>query len=150
MQETLRERRRRGRLRAVGADDCELVAAEPRDKSTFAGSLQADGDLPQQRVADRMAEHVVDVLEAVEVDADHREILLRHRRALERRIEALVEGRAIGQIRQCIVMGKVLDCRLGAPALGDVLDDVHDIAGRAVGAAYGYSCCGGQPRSVGR
>ena len=51
MQETLCERRRRGRLRAVGADDCELVAAEPRDKSTFAGSLQADGDLPQQRAS---------------------------------------------------------------------------------------------------
>ncbi len=49
----------------------ELVAAEAADLAMVAHHrLQPFGDLTEQRVADRMAERVVDVLEAVEVDQE--------------------------------------------------------------------------------
>ena len=75
MQQPLGERLRRGRLRAVGADDVNSSPPSRARKAPSAGGLQAVGDFAQQPVADRMAEHVVDFLEAVEVDADDGEIL---------------------------------------------------------------------------
>ena len=69
-------------LRAIGLletdlDDRELVAADAGHGIGFAhAGLQALGAALDQQVAGGMAQEVVDVLEAVEIDADHR----RHRR----------------------------------------------------------------------
>ena len=53
--------------------DLELVAAEPPDQPGFADrALQPLRDLLEQRVADRMAERVVDRLEPVEVEQEQR------------------------------------------------------------------------------
>ena len=57
------------RVAAIGHDDDELVAAEPAHLVAAAGDVaQALADLDQQLVAGRMAERVVDVLEAVEIE----------------------------------------------------------------------------------
>ena len=61
------------RLLAVGRDDGELVAAEPRQERAADRRLQAPRHLAQQAVADGVAEHVVDLLEAVEVERHQRE-----------------------------------------------------------------------------
>ena len=54
--------------------DGELVAAEARHRVGFAhAAAQALGDRLEQRVADGMAERIVDLLEAIEVEAKHRE-----------------------------------------------------------------------------
>ncbi len=54
-------------------DDRERVAAEARQGVARAqGFLDAPGDDAQQLVADRVAEIVVDALQAVEVEAQHR------------------------------------------------------------------------------
>ena len=50
-------------------DNGEFVAADARQEGAVAGRLEPPRHFPQQRVADRMAEHVVDGLEAVEIDA---------------------------------------------------------------------------------
>ena len=65
------------RLRPGRRDDVEFVAAEAGEKCALAGLLQPARDLAQQRVADRVAEHVVDRLEAVEVDAKQGEAFAR-------------------------------------------------------------------------
>ena len=60
------------RLEVLG-DDGELVAAEPPDEIDLAHAfLQPRRDLREQRIAGGMAERVVDVLEAVEIEAEHR------------------------------------------------------------------------------
>ncbi len=62
-----------GGLLAIGGDDDEFVAAEPRQERAADRRLQAPRHLAQQFVADGVAEDVVDLLEAVEVEAHQRE-----------------------------------------------------------------------------
>ncbi|MCY1414983.1 hypothetical protein D9M71_304500 [compost metagenome] len=60
-------------LRAVFAQQGELISAHARHGDAFReGIAQALGDLLQQLIADTMAEAVIDVLEVVEVEQDHR------------------------------------------------------------------------------
>ena len=52
--------------------DCELVAAQPRDGiGVTHGLLEASRDADEQLVAGRVAEAVVDGLEVVDVDEEH-------------------------------------------------------------------------------
>ena len=71
------------RMIAVRRDEGEFVAAKPRKVSLAGERAQLLRELAKHVVADRMAEHVVDLLEAVEVDAQHGERFLgrasRHR-----------------------------------------------------------------------
>ncbi len=61
------------RLFAVGRDDGELIAAEPRHERAADRFLQAPRNFAKQVVADDVAEHVVDFLEAIEVERHQRE-----------------------------------------------------------------------------
>ena len=82
-----------------------------------------------------MAEHVVDLLETIEVDADDGEALVGGRGLRERRGEEIIEARPIGKIGERIVVGEMHDLVLGDLALGGVLrndDDVLRVAGVVV------------------
>ncbi len=118
----LGQRFRRGRLFAVGRDDGELVAAEPRHEGAADRLLQAARDFAKQVVADDVAEHVVDLLEAVDVERHQREGRAVLGRALDGRAEALVEGGAVRQAGERVVMHHVRDLRFRALAVGAVLD----------------------------
>ena len=63
--------------RDLGLDDAELVAADPRRSVSVSrdAGAQPRRHRAQQFVADRMAERVVDRLELVEIEAQHREPL---------------------------------------------------------------------------
>ena len=105
-----------------GLNDGEFVAAEPRDEIIAADApAQAHRHRFQQFVADQMAKRIVDALEFVDVDIEHRQLLAR---AIARQLlfEPLVEQRAVRQVGQRIVMRQMGDPLLGALALGDVLD----------------------------
>ena len=82
---------------AVGAEDDELVAAEPADGVAGPGAAgQPLGELPQQVVADLVPEGVVDLLEAVDVEEEHG-----HRRpagTLELGVDELEQPRPVGQL----------------------------------------------------
>ena len=67
-----------------------------------------------------MAERVVDVLEAVEVEAEHGQALALLQ-AVERPLQPLLQQHAVGQLGQNVVMRHVRDARLDAPVLGHVL-----------------------------
>ena len=68
--------------------------------------LQPLGDDLEQLVAVVVPERVVDLLEAVEVDEQHRDRALRAH-ALDRALDALVEERAVRQAGERVVEGEV-------------------------------------------
>ena len=74
----------------AGKDGLELVAAEAADLSMVAHyGFQPVRHLPEQGIADRVAERIVDVLEAIEVDHEERATLLPMRRITQGLIERL-------------------------------------------------------------
>ncbi len=92
----------------------ELVAADAGHGVGGAAQLarQAAGHLVEQLVADRMAQHVVDFLETIQVDQQHRHRVAGARRGAHGLVQAVVEQRAIGQARQRIAEREVDDARL--------------------------------------
>ena len=73
-----------------------------------------------------MAERVVDALEFVEVEVEHRKLLAAPD-PLQRLVELLAEQHAVGQIGQRIVVRQMRDPLLRQLALGDVLDHAQQI-----------------------
>ena len=103
-----------------GLNDGELVAAEPRHEIGFARAAgEAGGDRFQKLVADHVAERIVDALEFVDVDIEHRQLPVR-RGVGQFALEPFVEQGAVRQVGQRVVMGEVGDALLGAAAFGDV------------------------------
>ena len=99
-------------------------------------------DLAQQLVAGGVAERVVDHLEVVQVDVEHRHRAPAAARAGQRERQVLLELRAVGQAGERVVVGHVPHALLGDPLLGDVLTrDQH-----ADAVARGHDAAG--PRDV--
>jgi hypothetical protein len=79
-------------------EDDELVAADPGHG--VAGSddcLEASRQRAQDRIAGAVTADVVDVLEAVEVDGDERERLVRPACTIERLLDAILEQHPVRQ-----------------------------------------------------
>ena len=115
---------------AVGQIGGELVAAEAREHVALAQRrLQPHGGLAQQRVARVMAVPVVDELEAIDVDEQHRA----RGRATLRQLELQLTGELppVDEPGERVVLGRVRELQLGLLALGDVGEDALE-AGLAV------------------
>ena len=110
------------RLRTGRRDDGEFVAADAGKECALACLFEAFRQLPQQRIAGRMTENIVDALEAVEVDAEHRKALAGGPGEIEHGVHALVECRAVGQVGQRIVMRHMRNLGFVALSLGDVMN----------------------------
>ena len=102
--------------RHVGEQDGELVAAEPGDRvaARRRRSRSRLADLAQQLVADVVAERVVDLLEAVEVDQEDRDLVLRPRLG-QRLVDAAAEQPPVRQGGEGVVEGLVLLLRRVLP-----------------------------------
>ena len=137
-------------LRAGRRDDGELVAADAGQEGALAHRLQPARDFAQQRIAGGMAEHVVHRFEAVEIEAQHGEALARARRQLHGGSDAFVEGRAIGQLGERIVMRHVRDALLVALAVGEVAHDADEVLRFAVVAIDRYPRVGDDAGAVAR
>ena len=97
---------------------------------------EALGDLLEQLVAGVVAEAVVDLLEAVEVDEQHGERRRAERsRPRERLVEPVAEERAVGETGQAVVERLAGQLLLEPDALGDVARVEHDAADLAVARA---------------
>ena len=82
----------------------ELVAAEAGHRVAGADRVaQPVGDLDQQLVAGGVAEAVVDLLEAVEVQEQDRHVV-GAAAAVQRLLEPLPEQRAVGQLGEAVVV----------------------------------------------
>src|SRR5919112_855393 len=118
-------------VRRHRSEDAELVAAESERR---AERLDRIAELPaeptQQEVALQMPERVVVRLEAVEVEEDQQVRLVEA-------VEALHEPAPVGQPRQSIVVGQMLELCLEALALADVDDRSVQVEDLAVGVADG-------------
>ena len=78
-------------------DDGKLIAAQAADQVRLADAfLEARRDLCEQRIAGGMAKRVVHVLEAVEVESEHRHQLAVTLRARHRAVEMLMELKPVG------------------------------------------------------
>ena len=118
--DALRKRRGVGSLLHLRHDDGELVAAHARDHVELArAAAQTLADQLEQLVADMVAERIVDALEVVEVETEHREALAALD-ALDLVIELFEQQRAVGQVGQRVVARHVRDTFLGALAFRDV------------------------------
>ena len=94
------------RLLDADQDDGKLVAAEPSDRVGLANDRPEPlPHLLKQKIANGMAEGVVDILEVIEVEIQHRESLVTAARPGDCLLERLDEDAAICQAGQ--------DCRSG-------------------------------------
>lgn len=87
----------------------ELVTAKPGDEI---GAAQDRAKLArhalQQRIAGLVAERVVDFLEPVEIDEQKTRRLAGGAAAGDHRFQFVVEGAPVGQVGQCIVVGRMV------------------------------------------
>ncbi len=107
--------------------DRELVAAEARHQ--LPGIEQAadpEREVAQHRVAGRVAEQVVDLLETVEVEAQHREPAAQGVGGAHLALEPRVEARAVGEAGERVVVGEIVDLALG-PAPGAQVAHRHGV-----------------------
>src|SRR5262249_45536234 len=104
-------------------NDGELIAAQPRHHLTV---IQEAGDALghrlQRPVARRVPEQIVDLLEAVEIEAQHGEPLARLQRRFDLLIELLVEGAAVREPREGVVVSKKQNIPLGFLAGPQIAD----------------------------
>ena len=98
--------------------DGELVAAQPRH-GIDASQQPADarGDVLQHAIAGVMAQRIVDLLEAVEIQQQQRQRRVGARGGAQRLRETILQQQPIGQIGQRVVMGEIRQPALEAPAL---------------------------------
>ena len=91
-------------------DDRELLAAEPADHVLRPDDrAQALGEEAQQLVADGVAVDVVDVLEVVDVQHEHRQRPVRAARLLQRLQQPLVEDAVVEEARERVGAGLMLE-----------------------------------------
>ena len=127
MTSTSRRASAAGRL-ARSNRHCRMANSSPPSRAMVSSSRDRAADAlrdgAEQLVADRMAERVVDALEVVEVEIEHRQRLAAcdSTRASPSAM-LLAEQHAVRQVGQRVVARHVGDALLGAMPLGDVLVD---------------------------
>ena len=102
--------------------DHELIATETRGRVDGAhGALEAPRDLAQQIIAGPVPERVVDELEAIEVDHQHRELMRLPLGLGDGLGDAVIEQQAVRQPGEDVVRGEVAQLPVGGlEALGAV------------------------------
>ena len=94
----------------------ELVASEPGEAVGVTDAcLQPGGSQPEQLVSLGVAQAVVDVLEAVEVAEEQRQLAPVDLGLGQARLQRLGEVPSVGQLSKGVVVGEVLDALLIAP-----------------------------------
>ena len=123
--------------RDAGQQDHELVTAQARhDVRGAHGLAQAARHFDEHGVTQVVAQAVVDLLEAVQVQEHHgHEVAFAFGRG-QAELELLLQHVAVGQAGQRVVQGHVLDLVLGFAARGHVVGHHQVAALRAVLAAH--------------
>ena len=114
-------------------DDGELVAADAEDLFPGAGLVLEDArDGDEHPVADGVSPRVVDLLELVEIDEHECDGGLPARGLLDERLEVLVEGASVAQVREGVSSRLGLAVRELAPAREVAGGDVGERADEVV------------------
>lgn len=111
-------------LLAVLEEHGEFVAAQAVGLVRLSqGAAHALGDGLQEGVADIVAEAVVDLLEAVQVQVQQRQFASAGAGAKQRLAELFVEGLAVAQAGQRVAVGHFQQLLLVGDLVADVADD---------------------------
>jgi hypothetical protein len=130
-EQALQQRPDLGFRRDAAHEHGELVAAQARHGVVAARDrLQPLAEHPQQLIARGVALRVVDLLEAVEVEADDRQRLL-VLRARQQRLQQLAELRAVHEARERIVVRQPAQAAVGELLVRDVGGDAAPARERA-------------------
>ena len=117
-------------------DDDELIAAKPGDHvASPHAAPQPAADLGQQAIAGVMAEEIVDDLEAIEIDEQHRQLPVPAPRQLDGKVQQLVEQLAVRQVREAVVGGEIFDALIGdhfRVGAVEILQRERDVVGKAL------------------
>ena len=93
-------------------DHAELLAAEPADDVVRAhAGPERVGERAEQLVADAVTVHVVDALEVVDVEHEHRDRLVRAARLLQRGQQPLVEAAVVEEAGERVRLRLMLEAR---------------------------------------
>jgi hypothetical protein len=110
-----------GRIDDVLDDDQKFVATESANGVRFSHqSAQAPRHLAEDAIADLVAEGIVDVLEAIEVDEQDGQSGLVAVGTLQGLVQSVAKQQAVGQAGQRVVVGLVIELIVGLPQFGDV------------------------------
>ncbi|MNL02295.1 hypothetical protein D3C87_1227960 [compost metagenome] len=104
--------------------------------------LEAHGNALEQQVADRVAEAVVDVFEAVKVEEQHGALATVFLLVVERRQQTAFEQRAVRQAGQRVVVCLVVEFGLGVLEAGNVGEHRDKVGDEVLPVAHGTD---GQP-----
>eukprot|EP00659_Diplonema_papillatum_P013429 gene13429-biopygen13469 len=133
-------------LLQAGQQDDEFVTAQAGDGVDVSQLvLEANGDVLEQQVANRVAEAVVDVFETVEVEEQHGALAAGFLLVVEGGLQAAFKQGAVGQAGQRVVVGLVIEARLGVLEAGDVGKHGDEVGDRLLAVAHGAD---GQPAGV--
>ena len=115
----------------------ELVATDaPKRVGATKPGAQAACDLDQKLIADVMSSGVVDGLEVVEVEQEHRRAVPVALGVGDRALELVAKAPAVGQAGHLVVVGEKHEPFLELLALADVLDLGDELDGLAARVAY--------------
>ena len=118
-------------------DHDELVAAQARHGVVGAQALlDPVRHLHQHHVAKAVAQRVVDVLEAVQVDEHHGKGAVVALGNCNRLFHPLVQHDAVGQAGERVAVGQVVDATLVGQGLGQVVGMAYAVHGPAVFARH--------------
>jgi hypothetical protein len=123
LQEHIDDFRDHARIAAIRNNDDELIVAEPAylggPRKTIRDLDEALTDLDEQLIAGRMTQRVVDILEAVQTEQRNR---YRAQGATHQQTpQLLLQGQAIGQPGQRIIMRQPAELLLRPLGVGNVL-----------------------------
>ncbi len=91
-------------LDLVDHDD-KFIAAGSADHAAHADRVaEPQREFAQEAIARRVRHRIVDGFEAVHVDEEDADLMCRSRRAFDRRDQARARERAIGELRECVVL----------------------------------------------
>ena len=121
VEQALGQERRILGARHPALDDGEFVGVEPGQRIVVAQHRsQSLADAAQELVADAMAERIVDRLEMVEAEHEHRHLLGVAACAQQDVVHLLTQQIAVRQPGQAVMLGHESQPRLGAFAFGGV------------------------------
>ncbi|MNS39414.1 hypothetical protein D3C72_716960 [compost metagenome] len=107
--------------------------------------LQAHGDALEQQIADRVAEAVIDVFEAVEIEKQHGALTAVFLLAVQCHQQAVFEQRAVRQAGKRVVMRLIVEFGLCMFEAGDVGKHGNKVGNELVAIAHSTD---GQPTGV--
>ena len=113
-------------MRDLRQYDHEFVATQTAYRVRRPNAFdQPLGDQLQQAIAHRVAQRIVDVLEPVEVQIQHREHRAVPLRRQQRLREQVVQQQSVRQIGQAVVLGEIGQPMGERPGRADIVEDHH-------------------------